>query len=36
MKKILGAIVVIGIGVLVWNQYKKSKEELRNVKVKNK
>lgn len=36
MKKILGVIVVIGIGVLVWNQYKKSKEELRNVKVKNK
>lgn len=36
MKKILGVIVVIGIGVLVWNQYKKSKQELRNVKVKNK
>lgn len=34
MKKILGAIVIIGIGVLVWNQYKKSKQELKNVKVK--
>lgn len=34
MKKIIGTIVVIGIGVLIWNQYKKSKKELKKVKVK--
>lgn len=34
MKKVLGAIVIIGIGVLVWNQYKKSKSELKKVEVK--
>ncbi len=34
MKKILSAIVIIGIGVLVWNQYKKSKQELKKVEVK--
>lgn len=34
MKKVLGVIVVIGIGVLVWNNYQKSKKELKNIKVK--
>jgi hypothetical protein len=34
MKKVIGAKVIIGIGVLVWNQYKKSKQELKNVKIK--
>lgn len=34
MKKVLGVIVVIGIGVLVWNNYQKSRKELKNIKVK--
>jgi hypothetical protein len=34
MKNILGALVVIGIGVLVYNQYNKHKKELKKVQVK--
>ncbi len=36
MKNVLGAVIIIGIGVLVYNQYQKSKKELPNVKLKNK
>jgi hypothetical protein len=34
MNKILGAIVVIGLGVIIYSQYKKDKKELKNVTVK--
>ncbi len=34
MKKVLGALIIIGVGVLVYNQYNKSKKELSNVKLK--
>ena len=34
MKNFLGTLVVIGIGVLVWNEYKKSKNKLKKVEVK--
>lgn len=34
MKNFLGALVVIGLGVLVWTEYKKNKKKLNKVEVK--
>ena len=34
MNKFLGYIVVIGLGVLIYSQYKKAKKEGTNVKIK--
>jgi len=34
MKKVLGVLVIIGIGILVYSQYKKSKKEIKKVKIK--
>ena len=36
MKKILGIIAIIGIGALVYSQYRKAKDEKKQVKIKNK
>jgi hypothetical protein len=33
MKNWLGALVVIGIGVMFYSQYKKSQRELKDVKI---
>ena len=34
MKNFLGALVVIGLGVLVWTEYKKNKKKLNKVEIK--
>ena len=33
MKNWLGALVVIGIGVIFYNEYKKNQRELKDVKI---
>lgn len=34
MKRILGIIAIVGIGAIVYSQYKKAKKESEKVKVK--
>jgi hypothetical protein len=36
MKKILGIIAIVGIGALVYSQYRKAKDEKKQIKLSNK
>lgn len=33
MNKLLGTLVVIGLGVLIWKEYQKTKKSIKKVKI---